>query len=342
MLPVILQNKRNRLIATGVIALVIITILILLLQGKSEFTDNAYLKADIVVIRPKVTGYITKVLVTDNQVVKAGQVIAQIDDRDYKLKFIQAQENVNIARSKINALVHQIHIRNYEANNNSFSKDAARASLERATKDLNRAKSLIKDQAISQTILDKNKELQNNSENAYATARSNLESSKHKQEIAILERDEAKALLKTYEANFELAKIDLENTKIIAATDGRISQRALQVGQLVSPNMALAYLVQKNIWVLANFKEVQIGKMHINQSAIITIDSFPSKKFKARVHSLSPATGAEFSILPPENATGNFTKIVQRVPVKIVFDNDQDVSLLKPGLSCEVKVNLNT
>ena len=134
--------------------------------------------------------------------------------------------------------------------------------------------------------------------------------------------------------------IDLANTEIKAATDGKVSKKSLQVGQLASPNMALGYLVQSNIWVIANFKEVQTGEMKINQTAFVTIDSFPNKKFKARINSLSPATGAEFSILPPENATGNFTKIVQRVPVKIVFEDDQDLSLLKPGLSCEVKVNL--
>ena len=153
---------------------------------------------------------------------------------------------------------------------------------------------------------------------------------------------EAEALVKASEAVLELAKIDLDNTNIIAATDGTISQRSLQIGQLVAPNVALAYLVQNDIWVWANFKEVQIAKMAINQKAYVNIDGLDGKKFKARVNSLSPATGSEFSILPPENATGNFTKIVQRLPVKITFDKGQDLSRLKSGFSCEVRVDLDS
>jgi membrane fusion protein (multidrug efflux system) len=338
MLPNILQNKRNRLIAIAVASLMFIVMLIILLQRKSEFTDNAYLKSDIVVIRPKVSGYIVKAISNDNQFLKAGQLIAKIDDKDYKLKVLQAEENVKIAKAKLDSLVHKIYIQNYETGNTSFSKDAAKATLERANKELHRSKDLIKDQAISQATLDKNNELQNNATNNYLSSSANFEASKHKQEIALLERDEAEGYLKASEAALALAKIDLENTEIRAATDGRLSKKSLQVGQLVSPNMAMAYLVQNNIWIIANFKEVQVGNLQIDQHAIVTIDSFSGKKFKARINSLSPATGAEFSILPPENATGNFTKIVQRVPVKVTFEDGQDLSLLKSGMSCEVKV----
>ena len=340
MIQAVLRNKRAKLIAMASALLLLLIIIFTIFKSESVFTDNAYLKADIVIIRSKISGYIEEVLVEDNQPVKAGQVIAKIEDRDYKLKVIQAQANVNAAKSKINALTHQMRIQDYETINAAFTKDAAKASLERANKEFKRAKNLIKDHAISQQVLEKNKELQNNAENTYAAARSSFEASRHRQVVVSLERDEAKILLKNSEANLELAKIDLEDTQIKAATDGKISRRSLQTGQLVSPNMALAYLVHNNIWVLANFKEVQIGKMKPNQSVIVTIDSFGGKKFTAKVDSLSPATGSEFSILPPENATGNFTKIVQRLPVKIVFDSNQDLSLLKAGLSCEVKVSL--
>ncbi len=337
-LPNILQNRRNRMIAAAAASVIFFILLMLIFSGKSEFTDNAYLKSDIVVIRPKVSGHIVKSIANDNQFLKAGQLIAKIDDKDYKLKVIQAEENVNIAKAKLESITHQIQIINYEAQNSSFNKDAAKASFERAIKDFSRAKELIKDQAISQAIFDKIKEAYNNAANHYASANSNFEASNHKQQIILLERDQALAAFNSSKAQLELAKIDLENTEIKAATDGRVSKKSLQIGQLVSPNMALAYLVQNNIWILANFKEVQIGKMKVNQEAVITVDSLNGKKFKARVNSLSPATGAEFSILPPENATGNFTKIVQRVPVKLIFDDGQDLSPLKSGLSCEVKV----
>lgn len=332
-------NKKNKLIFLGSISIGVVFIIAWLFFARSyEFTDNAYLKADIVIIKSKVAGYLTKVYVNDNQMVKEGQILAQIDDKDYRLKLLQAQENVRIAKSKVNALVHKIHIQNYEVNALSFAKDTARTNLDKANKDLNRAKALIKDHAISQAHLDEVFALHKAAANAFSIAKTNYESGRHKQEISNLEFEEAKAELKGSEAQLDLAGIDLENTKIIAATDGRVSKKALQVGQLVSPNIALGYLVQNNIWVVANFKEVQTGKMHFNQEAIVTIDSFPGVKFKARVQSISPATGAEFSILPPENATGNFTKIVQRVPVRLVFEKNQDLSSLRTGLSCEVKV----
>lgn len=335
-----LPNKRNKFITIGILCSVCIVVMVSLLKSKSEFTDNAYLKSDIVIIRPKVSGYIIKAISNDNQFLKAGQLIAKIDDRDYKLKVLQAEENVKIAKIRLNALAHKINIQSYEVDNSVFSKDSAKASLERANKELNRARELIKAQAVSQASLDKSKEVQNNSENAYSKSLSNFEASKHKQEVSFLEYEEAKSSLKSYEAALELANIDLENTEIKAITDGRVSKKSLQVGQLVSPNISLAYLVQSNIWVMANFKEVQIGKMRVNQPVIVTVDSFKGKEFRAKVNSLSPATGSEFSILPPENATGNFTKIVQRVPVKITFDEGQDLSLLKTGLSCEVNVKL--
>ena len=334
----LLQNKKKKQAAIGLSLTLMLLFIFLLLKTKTEFTDNAYLKADIVVIRPKVSGYIVKAISNDNQFLKAGQLIAKIDDRDYILKVNKAKANVKSARSNLDSLKHKVTIQSNEVKNSFANKNIAKASLDRANKDFKRAKELIKDQAISQSILDQIKESQINADNAYMIAVSNFESSKHQQEMAVLEMDSAQSSLKAYESELDLAKMDLENTEIKAATDGRVSKKNIQVGQLVSPNMALGYLVQNNIWIIANFKEVQIGEMQINQPAIVTIDSFPGKKFKAKVNSLSPATGAEFSILPPENATGNFTKIVQRVPVKIAFDEEQDLSLLKPGLSCEVKV----
>lgn len=340
MLPVLLQDKRAKLIAISLASIILLYVLFALIRGKTEYTDNAYLKADIVVIRPKVSGYIVKAIANDNQFLKAGQLIAKIDDQDYKLRVIKAEENVKSAKAQLDSLLFQVKIQKNEVTSYFANKNAAKASLERANKDFNRAKELIKDHAVSQAFLDQAKELKINAENAYISAVSAFESSKHKQEISILKMEEARANLRGSESELEISMIDLANTEIKAATDGKVSKKSLQVGQLASPNMALGYLVQSNIWVIANFKEVQTGEMKINQTAFVTIDSFPNKKFKARINSLSPATGAEFSILPPENATGNFTKIVQRVPVKIVFEDDQDLSLLKPGLSCEVKVNL--
>ena len=319
-------NIKSKQAIASIIAFLVVIALIFLLKGDSEFTDNAYLKADIVIIRPKVSGYITEISVADNQLVKTGQIIAKIDDRDYKLK-------VDAATAKVNSLLQKLDVQELEITNAELKQNSAKVSFEVADSDFKRAIILVKDKAISQQDFDKKRDLQNSLKNEYASADSNYKSALLKKEINLSELNESRA-------NLELAKIDLENTVIKAAVDGTVSRRSLQVGQLASPAVALAYLVSNNTWVLANFKETQIGKMKPGQEAIVTVDSFKKQKFKARIDSLSPATGAEFSILPPENATGNFTKIVQRVPVKIIFDSSQDLSLLKSGLSCEVKVEL--
>jgi membrane fusion protein (multidrug efflux system) len=332
-----LGTKKFKIIA-AILVLIILGLFFLFRSGNAAFTDNAYLKGDIVVIKPKVVGYITEVLVEDNSPVKAGQIIAKIDDRDYKLNLARYEAQLESVKAKIDMLNSQLSMQEYEVKQAISDQESARVSFEMADKNFKRSQRLIGNKAISQQTYDKDFEIQISSKNRYNSTSSKLEITGLKKSSILAELREAKASQIDSEASLEIAKIDLENTKIRAATDGVISKKSLQVGQLATSSMALGYLVQNNIWILANFKEVQIKKMQAGQQAIITIDSFPDKKFTGRIESLSPVTGAEFSILPPENATGNFTKIVQRVPVKIVFEQNQDLSLLKSGLSCEVKV----
>ena len=334
-----LQNKR-KLAAGAVIALLLIIIVIVLFRSNSVYTDNAYLKADITTIRPKVYGYITEVLINDNQQLKVGQVIAKIDDRDYKFKLNQAKVKVYAANTKINMLTYKLAIQDLEISKAIFHQDAAKVVLERADRDLKRAQDLIKNRTISQQDLEKIQEMQNSAKNLYQVATSSYKAAMVEKTVNEAELEEAKLLLKSYQDDLELAKIDLENTIIKATINGVVSKKALQVGQLASSSTALGYLVQNNIWVLANFKEVQIEKIKPGQQVIIIVDSFPNKKFKGKVDSISSATGAEFSILTPENATGNFTKIVQRVPVKIIFEPNQDLTELRSGLSCEVRIEI--
>ena len=333
--------KNKKFIIYIAISVFLIFSIVFILKMNTEFTDNAYLKSNIIIIKPNVDGYITEILVDDNQFVKAGQAIAKIDDLEYKFKLNLAQANVDAAIANINGLKEKVKIQNFEINNSNFQKDSAKVSLDVADKELKRAGILIKDGVISQQEVDRKIELQNNLSNKYASASANSLASLLKQEVIILELAQAEALLKMHEANLELALINLDNTVIKAAMDGIVSSRSLQIGQLASPRLALGYIVQEDVWVIANFKETKIGRMKSGQEVVVEVDSIPGVKFKAKIDSLSPATGSEFSILPSENATGNFTKIVQRVPVKIIFDNNQDLSLLRAGLSCEVKVHLS-
>jgi membrane fusion protein (multidrug efflux system) len=332
--------KKNIKSGLGVIIIGILALVSyeLLSSREEEETDNAYLKADIVIIRPKVNGYITKLLVADNQLVKAGQVIAEIDKRDYEYKVTQAQSTLNAARAKLSTIEEQLKLQEFEINQAESEHNSAKALLETVTKDLNRSKELVKVLAVSQQVFEQHQEAEISARNSYLAASAKLAAAKQTIGVLKSQTQEQDAQIAGYEANLELAKLDLDNTFIRASTTGFISRKSLQVGQLVNSGIALAYVVPTEVWVLANFKEVQVGKMRSGQEAKITIDSFPGKVFKGKVDSISPATGAEFSILPPENATGNFTKIVQRMPVKITFDIGQDLPQLKAGLSSEVTV----
>lgn len=330
-------NIKN-LIIISLTLILLVLIIFLVFRKDTAFTDNAYLKSDIVIIKPKVSGYIAEVYVNDNQAVKTNQIIAKIDDKDYKLQVMLNEAKIKAASAKLDNITQTLKIKELEINKASLKQNSAKVSFEVADNELKRAESLIKNKSISQQTLENKRKLQNILKNEYSAAEFNYKEASLNRDIIMSKLDEAKALLNDAKINLESALLNLEFTNIKATSNGIISRRSLQIGQLASPQTALAYLVQDNIWVQANFKETKIGKMKPGQTSIVTVDSLKGVKFKAKVDSLSPATGGEFSILPPENATGNFTKIVQRVPVKIIFDPNQDLSQLKSGLSCEVKV----
>jgi membrane fusion protein (multidrug efflux system) len=323
----------------GTIIMSLIILMILWTTGKnSVFTDNAYLQSDITIIRPKVTGYITEVVVKDNQTVKAGDIIAKIDDRDYQLKHDLAMSDLDITNSKLKALEDSLAIQELTIDKTNYVKNAAKATFDKAQKAFDRAKALAIDRAIAQKDLDNALAAQINAKNDYESTNSDHEIALLQKSLLLKQKEQIQASLSLNQANLGLARLDLEHTIIRASVDGVISGINLQIGQLASSSVALAYLVHDNIWVIANFKETQVTDIKTGNEAILTIDSFPGKKFKGIVDSLSPASGSEFSILPPENATGNFTKIVQRIPVKIIFDTNQDLSALRTGLSTQVTI----
>jgi len=333
-------DKNKKIIAGSVIAILLIGMIIIITGKNTVYTDNAYLKSDVIVIRPKVNGYITEILVQDNQYVKEGDIIAKIDDRDYQLRLQEAQNNVDVTISNLSSAEANIVVEDLTMNKASLIRDNAKTSLDLALKNFNRAKGLISDKAMAQKDYDKALEVYNNSKNMYDSADSDCQIAALKRDVMIKTKESMQDQLKANQAKLELAKLDLDNTLIKANLNGFISNRNLQIGQLASNGMALGYIVADKIWVIANFKETQTGDIKIGNNAKITVDSISGRKFIAKVDSISPATGAEFSILPPENATGNFTKIVQRVPIKLIFDPQEDLSMLRSGLSCEVTIDL--
>jgi membrane fusion protein (multidrug efflux system) len=307
-----------------------------------ETTDDAYLHSNIVLISPRVQGYVTQIAVNDNQAVKQGDVLVTIDDRDYQAKVIQAQADVNaeiahIERLQAMKVSQQAHIEAAGAN-----MAAAQAKREQIQKDLQRFNNLIERGSAAKQSLDK---VQSESKQAAAELRgSQASASAEHSQLATLDIEitETEAHLENAQASVTLAKIDLEHTQVKAPVDGIIGNRGVQLGQLVRPGVALASLVQNsNIWVEANFKETQLRHMRLGQPVAIKVDAYPDLDLTGKVDSFSPASGSEFSILPEENATGNFTKIVRRVPVKIAFDASENIRLLRPGLSVAVKVKVH-
>lgn len=306
-----------------------------------ESTDNAYLKVNQVLITPQVAGRIVQLLIDDNQIVKQGELLAVIDDRDYqaKLALAEAQETevlAHIQRLHANKNTQQSHIASADA-----AVSAVEAKRQQINQDLKRFNALIERGSAPKQSLDK---IAAESRQAEAELRgSKATANAQQKELTGFDSEiaEAQARLKQAQAQVALAKLDVEHTKIRAPYSGVIGHRGVQVGSYIQTGMTLAYLVEtQKIWVEANFKETQLQNMKIGQPVDIHVDAHPETTFTGTVESFSPATGSEFSILPPENATGNFTKIVRRIPVKIVFDPNDKLALLKAGLSVSVKVRV--
>lgn len=306
-----------------------------------ESTENTYLKAHMSLISPRESGYVKSVHFENNQTVKAGDLLVTIDDADFKARLAEGESQIQVEKSRIQSLetdkrTQQSHIDAQHADIVS-----AEADLDRAIKDLKRFGNLVREGAVSTQTHD-------TAQAAVKQARAQLDkvTSAHEEAERQLSGfdarvNEAQARIKSVEATLEMARIALSHTRIYAPINGTIGNRSVQVGQLVKPGVVLAYLIPaKGLYVEANFKETQIEHMRPGQPVDITVDAYPDQPFRGKVDSFAPASGSEFSLLPPENATGNFTKIVRRVPVKITFDPGTDLTQLRPGLSATARVRV--
>jgi membrane fusion protein (multidrug efflux system) len=306
-----------------------------------ETTDNAYLKSHIGLISPKESGYVKEVLFEENQKVRPGDTLVVIDDHDFRAKVAQAEAQVMLEMASAQTLETDKRAQSAMIRQEQANIAASEAGVEKSVKDLKRFSNLAAEGAISAQTRD-------TAESAYKQAKAERDkyvSTRQEAESRLSSLDarieEAKARLKAAQAALELARIDLSNTHISAPFEGIIGNRSVQVGQLVQPGNALAYLIPANgLFVEANFKETQIAHMKTGQAVEIRVDALPGRVFEGIVDSFAPASGSEFSLLPPENATGNFTKIVRRVPVKIKFRPGADIAHLRPGLSTTVKVRV--
>jgi membrane fusion protein (multidrug efflux system) len=301
-----------------------------------ESTDDAYVKADYTTIAPKVSGHIAEVLVGDNESVRAGQVLARIDDRDFRAALAEARADVGAAEASIHNLDAQIALQQSMIEQAKAQVEATKATLSFAKADAERYRELLKTGAGTLQRAQQTESLRDATLAQLTRDEAALAAARAKIVVLRTQREQAVAQLARSRAAANQAELNLSYTTIVAPVDGTVGARTLRVGQYVAAGTQLMAVVPLDaVYIVANFKETQLTFVRGGQSVDIEVDGFPGVSLRGHVDSLSPASGLEFSLLPPDNATGNFTKIVQRIPVKIVLDRSELVGLLRPGMSVE-------
>jgi membrane fusion protein (multidrug efflux system) len=304
-------------------------------------TDDAYVRADVVVIAARVAGYIAAVNVKNGDVVRAGDVIARIDDGDYVLAIDAAKARIVTQRSSIERLARQVDASRAAAAQAQTQIAGARAELARAAADFNRLSALSAQDFASRARFDQARADRDRAASSFAWAEAAYVAAQAQIDVAVAQRVEAEQAIGELDAALARAERDRVFTVLRAPFDGVVGNKAVDVGGLVQIGTRLVALVPRDrVWVEANFKETQLAQLIPGQRAELTLDALPHLKLVGRVESFSPASGAVFSLLPPENATGNFTKIVQRVPVRIALPPEALAEgLIRPGLSVVVRVD---
>jgi membrane fusion protein, multidrug efflux system len=298
-----------------------------------ESTDDAFVAARSFSVAPKVGGYVTDVPVTDNQHVNAGDLLAQIDDRDYKIAADQARAQVAVAQANVDNIQAQIDSQNEQIKQAQAQLDQAKAQLQFAQQEEARAKDLVdKGAGTVQREQQTRSDLQSQQAN---TTRANAALIAANLGIKTLQTqlESARASLQQAQAQLDQANLNLQYTRVTAAQSGRVVKLSGAVGTFATTGQSLMMFVPDEVWVVANYKETQLRDMRPGQPVEFTIDAYPGRKLTGRVASVQPGSGTAFSLLPAENATGNYVKVVQRVPVKIVVDHWPSDVAIGPGMS---------
>jgi len=310
--------------------------------SRFQSTDDAFIAARQSSIAPKVSGYITAVPVTDNQHVAAGEVIARIDDRDYRIALEQAEAQVAAAQASIQNIDAQLEVQKAQINANQAQVDQTQAALVFAQQQAARYQHL--EQTGFGTVQNSEQYTSQlrQQQAALQSAQATLNLAQRQVEGLKAQRKSAIANLAQAEAQRDQAKLNLSYTEVTAAQAGRVVNLGAAVGQFAQPGTSLSVFVPDEIWVTANFKEIQLDRMRPGDPVTLKIDAYPGRAIRGHVDSVQPGSGTAFSLLPAQNATGNYVKIVQRVPVKIVMDNPPKDVALGPGMSVVPTVRIDT
>lgn len=346
----------------------------------NENTENSQLETSIVPVAPKVAGYVTEVLVKDNQLVKAGDTLVKIDDRDQRLRVMQAEvnlknaeanvmyiranknavgANVNTSEANLQAVSAGVEVSNASVATAEANLESARVRVWKATQDFNRYAALLKEKSVTPQQYDAAKAEKELAESALhvvekqlqaaqlqaaasgkQTAIGNSQKSAAQSQVIAAQNQIALAETQVEQRRVELdmARLQLSYYVVTAPISGYVSKKNVQIGQFINVAQPVMSLVDAdNIWVVANFKETQVAHMQVGQKVKLKIDAYKPREFEGTIESFAAATGSKFSLLPPDNATGNFVKVVQRVPVRIVLDQKTSPEMpLRPGMSVEV------
>jgi membrane fusion protein (multidrug efflux system) len=304
-------------------------------------TDDAYVQADITILSAKVSGYVSSVAVTNNQSVKAGDLVAKIDDGDYRLALQAAKDKLATQRSTIERIGRQTEAAKASVTQALAQVDAAQADSARAASDYARQIQLAQSDFASKARLDQAKADRDRSEASVKSAQAAVTAARANVDVLSAQQVEAERVASELQTAVDKADRDLSFTEIRSPVDGVVGNKAVEVGTFVQPGTRLAALVPlESVHIDANFKETQFASLQPGQKVHIEVDAFPDRDIVGTIESVSPASGSVFSLLPPENATGNFTKIVQRVPVRVAVSPDvTQEALLRPGLSVIVSVD---
>jgi membrane fusion protein (multidrug efflux system) len=308
--------------------------------SKHEDTDDAQIDGDISPVVARVGGYVDTIMFEENQHVTQGQLLVKIDDRDYKVKLEQALSTQKVASASVGVSQSQIYTTAANAASAKAQVETARVRLQQAQRDYDRYANLVKDGSVTRQQFE---QAQVNRDAAQAALQAAQDQYKAAQEQVSGTKNQLNVTntgVSQKQGDIDFAKLQLSYTNITAPATGIVSKKSVQKGQLVQPGQTLFSVVNDNsLFITANFKETQLNNLRAGEKANIEVDAFPDTKIEGTVYNFSPATGAKFSLLPPDNATGNYVKVVQRIPVKIKINASKEImDKLRPGMSVKVSV----
>lgn len=313
-------------------------------QTRAKFlysTNDAYIQADSVIVAPKISGYIERVFVAENQSVRAGQPLALLESRDYRAQTSQIQAQIEFSRSTADTVRAQVGEQQAAVSQAQAQSNASQADVTFAAQQVARYEPLAATGAESRERLAQLRNQLLQAQAQAATRRAGILAAQRRFVTLEAQINQARSQTRAARAQLDAANVNLQSTTMRASIAGKIGDLKVRIGQFVQPGTRLMTLVPVDqIYIEANFKETQVGLMRVGQPVRVEVDALPDFELSGKVASFAPGTGAQFSILPPQNATGNFTKIVQRIPVRIAIDANPAVrQLLSPGMSVEVTVD---